>query len=101
MRTALAFIVMICGATGASANLNFPDWWCSEGFDRPAQLVIKWEHAEFRFAEFRFNGEILVLGWDDPAFFAAINYWRDGIQHTDESVIIYRDRVFRPCPPPR
>ena len=40
MRKVLALMMLMCGAASADAAAQPQETWCSDGFDRPAELVI-------------------------------------------------------------
>lgn len=94
MRKILAVVVFLCSA--ASAYAAEPAKWCSDGYDKPAELAISDSGAVFSV-----GGKSITLDnefWRENVTFVEASYAVEGEEHQNEKVVFYQDRVFWPCP---
>jgi len=93
MRKLLIVLALLCGA--ASAHAATAQKWCSDGFDKPAELTLTQAPV------FKVGDKVEALDpefWPEDVTFATIDYALEGDEHKDEQIVIYKDRVFWPCP---
>ena len=96
MRKTLAIVALLCGAVSASAAPAKK--WCSEGFDKPAEITLEdsmrmtigGQQQEFDDAEVS-ESPNAVRGAD-------LRLYEEDEPGEKQHVIIFRDRVFWPCP---
>jgi len=89
MRKVLALVVLLCGAASANAGTGIlPVPYCSKGFDKPAVMSV--------------DGWVTIGGVpvrdDKPDEYTFGVLTPQGKDDTKQLVVIFRDRVFWPCP---
>ena len=93
MRYVLALILVLCGAANAEADTNrFGTAYCSNGFEKPAVITAE--------GELKIGGALKgEIGFGDlkPFRWATVSD-TEGNGGEPQDIIIFRDRVFWPCP---
>jgi hypothetical protein len=96
MQKVLALMVLLfCGAASADAAAQPQETWCSDSFDRPAELVIS---AGPNFVLKIAGSPDKTLDKADDTIYPAIirNVSKDSPK--EYRIWIVRDHVFWPCP---
>ena len=87
MRKLLALVALLCGAVSAQADALAPlTPYCSDGFAKPAVLTG--------------DGQLTIGGEAQHVecqYFAEVVTYDKGAETNQQSVMIFRDRVFWPC----
>jgi hypothetical protein len=96
MRKILALMALFCGAVSADAAAQPQETWCSDGFDRLAELVIS---AGPNFVlKIAGSPDKTLDKEDDTIYPAIIRNVANDTPPKEYRIWIVRDHVFWPCP---